>query len=96
MYNPAICEAIKERRLLQLTYEQKIRLVEPHAYGIDDEDHELLRAWQISPLPDDWRTFRLDKATGIAITPTRFSQPRPGYKRNDTAMKKRIYCQLDW
>ena len=95
MYNPGICEAIKERRVLQITYERKIRLIEPHAYGIDDEDHELLRAWQQLPLPEDWRTFRLDKTTGIAITATRFLQPRPGYNRNDSAMKKKIYCQLD-
>jgi predicted DNA-binding transcriptional regulator YafY len=94
MFNPVICKAIDERRLLQITYEQKIRLLEPHAYGIDDEDHELLRAWQLSPLPDDWRTFRVDKANYIAITYTRFFQPRPGYKRNDAAMKKKIYCQL--
>jgi predicted DNA-binding transcriptional regulator YafY len=94
MFNPVICDAIQKRCVLQITYERQIRLVEPHAYGVDDEDHELLRAWQLSPLPDDWRTFRLDKATYIAITDTRFVQPRPGYKRNDTAMKKRIYCQL--
>jgi hypothetical protein len=84
----------KGRRVLQITYEGKIRLVEPHAYGIDEEDHELLRAWQLSPLPDDWRTFRVDKAAYIAIADICFSQPRPGYKRNDAAMKKRIYCQL--
>jgi predicted DNA-binding transcriptional regulator YafY len=95
MYNPVICEAIQGRYVLQLTYDRKIRLVEPHAYGIDDEGHELLRAWQQSPLPSDWRTFRLDKATGIVVTATRFLQPRQGYKRNDTAMKKKIYCQLD-
>jgi hypothetical protein len=69
--------------------------LELHAYGIDDEDHELLRAWQESPLPDDWRTFRLDKAMDISITAIRFMQPGLGYKRNDTAMKKKIYCQLD-
>jgi predicted DNA-binding transcriptional regulator YafY len=95
MYNSVICDAIQRRLVLQLTYELKIRLVEPHAYGTDDEDHELLRAWQQSPLPSDWRTFRLDKATGIAITATRFLQPRPGYKLNDAAMKKRMFCQLD-
>ena len=27
MYNPVICEAIQERRVLQITYELKIRLV---------------------------------------------------------------------
>jgi hypothetical protein len=94
MFNPVICQAIEGRRVLQITYEGKIRLVEPHAYGIDEEDHELLRAWQLSPLPDDWRTFSVDKAAYIAIADIRFSQPRPGYKRNDAAMRKRIYCQL--
>jgi predicted DNA-binding transcriptional regulator YafY len=72
MYNPVICEAIKDRRVLQITYERKIRLIEPHAYGIDEEHHELLRAWQQLPLPDDWRTFRLDKTTGTAITANSF------------------------
>jgi len=93
MYDVKICEAIKHLACLQITYEGTIRLVEPHAYGHDKAGHELLRAWQTQPAPEDWRSFRVDKATSIAITITRFSGPRRGYVRNDKSMT-RIYCQL--
>jgi predicted DNA-binding transcriptional regulator YafY len=93
MYDVKICEAIRGLVLLQITYDGTIRLVEPHAYGHDKAGHELLRAWQTQPAPEDWRSFQIDKATSIAITNTRFSGPRLGYMRNDKQMD-RIYCQL--
>ena len=93
MNNPTICQAIDGMFLLQITYDNKIRLVEPHAYGVDKAGDELLRAWQQTPSPDDWRTFRVDRMTAVAITKIRFSGPHKDYARNDKAMTK-IYCQL--
>jgi predicted DNA-binding transcriptional regulator YafY len=88
-----ICEAITHLVLLEITYRGTVRIVEPHAYGRDKARHELLRAWQTQPAPADWRSFRINNATSIAITKTHFSGPRPGYVRNDKQMD-RLYCQL--
>jgi hypothetical protein len=88
-----ICLAILERRLLRITYDFKFRLVEPHAYGTSEDGNDLLRAWQLEPLPADWKLFRLDKATGLAITDTHFLEPRSDYKKHDPVLKS-VYEEL--
>jgi hypothetical protein len=93
MRNETICLAIREKRMLRLTYDFKTRLIEPHAYGVSKDGDDLLRAWQIEPLPADWKLFRLDKATGLTITETHFLQPRFDYKKNDPALKS-VYEEL--
>jgi predicted DNA-binding transcriptional regulator YafY len=94
MFHPIVCQAIREKRVLQFTYDLTNRHVEPHAYGVDKAGDELLRAWQLSPFPTDWRIFRLDKAIGISLTQSHFAMPRQGYNREDKAMSQMIYCQL--
>lgn len=93
MQHSVICTAIRERRLLRLTYDLKSRLVEPHAYGVTKDGNEVLRAWQESPFPPDWKLFRLDKASGISITDTHFSGPRRDFERGDRALHQ-TYCEL--
>lgn len=93
MRYPQICMAIREKRLLRLTYEFTTRVVEPHAYGVTDEGHEMLHAWQHQPLPDSWKIFRLDRAIGLSVADARFDRPRSDYKRGDKAMQ-RTYCEL--
>jgi predicted DNA-binding transcriptional regulator YafY len=93
VYTVKICQAISKQLMLHFEYDGKFRTVEPHTYGHDKTGNELLRAWQMFPEPEDWRSFRLDKATSIAISTTRFLGPRVGYVRNDKAMGA-IYCQL--
>jgi predicted DNA-binding transcriptional regulator YafY len=93
MRDARICQAIEAKVLLQVTYDMTQRLVEPHAFGVDKVGNELLRAWQQSPLPADWRTFRIDKISALALTRTPFGGPRVDYVRDDKQMTK-IYCQL--
>ena len=67
MIDPRICQAIGAQIVLEVTYEMTTRFVEPHLFGADKAGNDLLRAWQQSPLPAEWRTFRLDKITSIAL-----------------------------
>ena len=86
MRNPTISQAVLERRLLQFTYYGTMCLVEPHAYGEAPDGHDVLRAWQRSPLPSGWKLFRQDKMSGIVLTEVRFDKPRSDYKRGDRAI----------
>ena len=93
MRYPSICAAIQKKRLLNFTYDFESRVVEPHAYGRTEEGNEILRAWQQTPLPAAWKTFRIDKIAGPAIADTRFSEPRSDYRSDDKAMGH-VFCQL--
>ena len=96
--NISIARAIQERRLLKLAYHGYYRLVEPHAYGINPDHHEILRCWQVeggseSGERSGWKLLRVDEIHTMTCTEQRFSSPRNGYKRGDSAMMKN-YVQL--
>lgn len=97
--NHLICQAIQNRNLLRLVYHWGYRLVEPHAYGINKNGHELLRCYQVggaseSDQPKGWKLFRVDEIHQLHGTEENFSGPRLGYNRNDKALDRQIYCQL--
>ena len=99
MHDQIICNAIHQRCLLRLTYDGGHRIVEPHAYGHNNnKGHDLLRAYQVSGSSKSyeyvgWKIFRRDEMTSILVLEQHFERPRQGYKRGDTALD-RIYCEL--
>jgi hypothetical protein len=42
----------------------------------------------------DWRMFSVGKMENVLVLDEHFTQPAPGYKRNDNAMKFGIIAQL--
>lgn len=92
MLKPSICLAIRDGKVLRVTYKGTARLIEPRVYGVDAAGEELLRGWQISPPPADWRTLRLDKSTSLATTATPFEGARadPSW---DNELLSKIYCE---
>jgi hypothetical protein len=91
-------EAIKNRKKMLLKYkdsDDEFRLVEPQCYGIGENGHKLLRAYQISPGPAMNKLFKIPSGfSGTAsILNDRFNSPGPNYRKGDSAMKK-IICQL--
>ena len=93
MIDSRICQAIGAQIVLEVTYDTTTRFVEPHIFGADKAGNDLLRAWQQSPLPAEWRTFRIDKITSMALTRTRFAGARMGYERDDKQIVN-VYCKL--
>jgi hypothetical protein len=96
--NDTIINAIQHLEILSLTYDGIPREVEPHAYGISNKGNELLRCYQISgghssERPHEWELLTVSKISALANTGTRFSGPRPDYKRGDKAMAT-IYQEL--
>jgi len=91
--------AINERRTVRVYYDPGWRTVEPHALGYSKEGHLLLRAFQTEGASDsgehiNWKLFRLDRMREADTGNDNFNDPRPGYKRGDSAMKGGIIAQL--
>ena len=78
--HPLLWEAIEHRRLIQLVYHGKGRLVEPHDHGILNGSVQLL-GYQIAgsssrPLPN-WLPMKVDEIADIVLLDLTFSGGRP-------------------
>lgn len=92
------CDALKEKKCVELKYSGKIRTVEIHAVGFTKDNHAIMRVWQVhggsvGGNPSNWRLLRLDEVEGFRVLDDESRAPRPGYKRGDSTMY-RISCQI--
>jgi hypothetical protein len=91
-----ICQAIKEKRLLELQYEGQPRRVAPHVYGIDAAGDELLSCYQVwggsDGEPAGWLSLRLAEISQLTLTSKRFA-PRRENQRSEAAIA-RVFCQV--
>jgi hypothetical protein len=91
-----ICQAIREKRLLELHYDGQTYRVAPHIYGIDAAGEELLSCYQVwggtDGAPARWRSFRLAEISQLTLTSKRFA-PRPEHQRGADSVA-RVYCQV--
>ena len=90
-----ICQAIREKRLLELQYDGQTRRVAPHVYGIDAAGDELLSCYEVwggsDGEPAGWRSLRLAQISELTLTSKRFA-PRPEHQRADGAIA-RVFCR---
>jgi hypothetical protein len=94
-----ICEAIVKKRLIQFSYESRIRVVEPHLLGRDSAGHDalcsyLVRGYTESDHRPYWRLYLLSKIKYLTVLDETFLEPRRGYNPRDKRMTK-IYCRLN-
>lgn len=94
-----ISEAISEKARLTVSYPPGTRVIEPHAFGYSKDGHPLLRAYQVSGASssgehEHWKLFRLDRIGGVDPEGSSFTEARPGYRRDNKAMKGGIISQL--
>jgi len=91
-----ICQAIREKRLLELQYEGYTRRVAPHIYGIDAGGEELLSCYEVWGASDGgdagWRSLRLAEITDLRLTSKRFAA-RPEHQRGEAPIA-RVFCQV--
>jgi hypothetical protein len=93
-----IAAAIQARQRLSFLYDGHARIVEPHTFGVDKYDRQMLCGYQTagastSGNPVGWKFFLVAKITGLQATEERFAMPRPEYQHNDGAFLK-IVAQL--
>jgi hypothetical protein len=92
--------ALTQGRTVAFDYDDKPRVVEPHAIGTSTKDGSIImRAYQVAgessrPLPC-WALFTVDKMVNVEISPFVLSEaPREGYKMNDKQMSS-IIAQIE-
>jgi len=93
-----ICDAIQNRKLLEITYKGHRRIVEPHLIGQKTSGNDALSAWQVGGYSESdsyppWRNYLLEKIESVTVLEESFSGPRPGYNPSDNTMTY-IYCRL--
>ena len=94
-----ICEAIQCKKLLQFSYGNHTRVVEPHILGRDSAGHDVLsgylvRGYRESRKQPYWRFYVLSDVTLLSMLDETFLGPRKGYNPKDPRMLK-VYCRLE-
>lgn len=92
-----ICRAMRERKLLEVVYHQRQRLVAPHIFGIDTTGAETLSCYQVAGGTtggdrQGWKSFKTCELVVKQISTLHF-HPRPEYQPNDRAMVT-VYCRV--
>lgn len=93
-----ICDAIKQRRLLQFSYDGHQRVVIPAAHGQHATTHNpVLRAYQVSGssasrVPPFWSMFTVTKMSNVLVLDESFDTDPTDYVRNDSDIV--VHCQL--
>lgn len=95
--NATICQAIRDKNVLELPYHGYSRIVEPHAYGRDRNGDEILRCFQTAGGSDSgegigWKILKVNEIYSLHHANKSFAQ-RPEYRPNDKAMVN-IFSQL--
>lgn len=86
--------AIQHKNLLEFTYKNLTRIVEPHTLGVNLKDNEVLSAYQVDGESDSiqipgWGLFAISKISNLNILDETFDEPRfaEGFKQNSERMK---------
>lgn len=75
-----ICEAIAKKQVVQFFYDGSLRTCEPHACGINTQEHLAVLCWQRSGgSATGWRLFLASNISALAITGETFARAREGY-----------------
>jgi predicted DNA-binding transcriptional regulator YafY len=90
-----IIDAIRNRMVVEFSYNGQPRIVEPQTYGVSATGHPTLRGYQraggsISGYTRGLRLFELAKISKLRQTAERFAQAQPEHNPNDSAMSKVI------
>lgn len=94
-----LTNAIKNRKIIRISYSPGERLIEPHCLGRSKDGNLLLRAYQVGGASEsgehvNWKLFRLDRMSEPEDGGGNFAGPRPDYNPHDKAMKGGIIASL--
>ena len=98
MIENEIITAIQNKLLVSCFYDGFPRIVEPHCLGRNKNGLKL-RCYQTGGgsskgnIPD-WRMLSVGKMENVLVLDEHFTQPAPGYKRDDSEMTLGIIAQL--
>ncbi len=92
-----ICEAIRDRLLIEFLYDGQVRIVEPYILGVHkDTSSKVLLAYQVgghiekenAPL---WKLYKVEKMGKMTVSTEKFTTIRKGFKADDNRFSK-VLC----
>jgi hypothetical protein len=94
----SIVTAIRDRRLLRFRYDGRLRVVEPHVYGVTTRGRPALSAYQlgggsVSGESHGWKMFLVQEMDDVRIVPDRSFRPREDYNPDDPSFSG-IYARV--
>lgn len=94
---PIVCEAIRRRLLLTLTYHEKSRTLEPYCHGEGPKGREVLVAFQRgggsqSGQTSGWKALYLDETTDLLLTNAVFPISREDYVPMSSKNLRNVHC----
>jgi hypothetical protein len=97
--HPVICEAIKKKAVIQFTYSQQVRTVEPQSHGISSAGNEVIRGVQTYPRDPfgtsiEGKLYTVSLMSGLRQTGETFSRPGLHFNPNDKGMIY-VHCSLE-
>ncbi len=98
MASNVICDAIRERSLLEFDYQGHHRIVEPYCHGISARRAEVLRGVQVGGSSRSGglgfgKLWIVAEMKNARATGERFVASDPDYNPDDSAMS-RIHCRI--
>ena len=87
-----IIKALDSRTMIEIRYSNKVRSIEPYAYGINAKGTFLLRAFQTEP-EQSWKLFNVDKMDILREGVIQFPI-RQGFKLGDAAMSHKLIAEI--
>jgi hypothetical protein len=78
----AIVQAIATHHLVEIWYDGKIAIVEPHMLALNQRNHRCVSAWWVEGVSiygPGWREYLIDKIEAIQVLNQTFDGVRPGY-----------------
>jgi hypothetical protein len=83
--------AIVNRLLVMFEYNDLIRVVEPHRFGVNSAGNSMLSGWlragySRSDPSGGWRNYLLDDIRSLQVLDAPFAGARPGYAAHDHRM----------
>ena len=96
--NGVICEAIEKKRLLQFSYGDLTRIVEPHLFGRKTSGNDVLSAYLVGGYTESdnepyWRNYVVEEMEFVVMLDETFAGAKKGFNPNDDSMET-IYCRL--
>lgn len=95
-----ICQAIREKKLLQFSYEDTTRVVEPHQLGDNKLNNLALSAYWVRGYSESqetttrWREYLVEQMSAVVVLDEQFDGARPDYKRTPNRIFYSAICEL--
>lgn len=91
-----IIDAIKNKNLIEIYYENQLLIVEPYCYGITKAGSDYLIAFQVENCKkketQDWKSFYLDYANDLNVLVKTFKSSRANLFSK--AKMTRVYASI--